>query len=228
MRIAVVIPVLNEEPYIRAQLESVRCIAGIHEVVVVDGGSTDRTREIVAGFPGVRLISSPRGRANQMNAGAEATSSDVILFLHADVRLPTAATRWISEMLKEPTVVAGAFRTRTVADHHHGWAARILFLADVRSRYSRLPYGDQAIFVRSAVFKQLGGFPAQPLMEDLEFSQRLRRAGGIRIAPATVRVSGRRFLTRPVYYTLLVNVFPLFYRLGVPPNVLASFYGNPR
>jgi hypothetical protein len=101
-------------------------------------------------------------------------------------------------------------------------------LADLRSRYANLPYGDQALFVRADVFWRLGGFPEQPLMEDLELSRRLSRTGLIRIVPATVRVSGRRFLARPIYYTLLVNVFPLLYRLGMPPRVLASLYGNPR
>jgi hypothetical protein len=78
------------------------------------------------------------------------------------------------------------------------------------------------------VFRQLGGFPEQPLMEDVEFSRRLHRLGSVRTVPATVQVSGRRFLSRPLYYTLLVNIFPLLYRFGMPPRVLASLYGNPR
>jgi hypothetical protein len=78
------------------------------------------------------------------------------------------------------------------------------------------------------VFYQLGGFPEQPLMEDLEFSRRLHRLGSIRTVPATVHVSGRRFLSRPLYYTLLMNIFPVLYRLGMAPRVLASLYGNPR
>ncbi len=91
-----------------------------------------------------------------------------------------------------------------------------------------MPYGDQALFVRAPVFRRLGGFPDQPLMEDLELSSRLRRLGPIRTVPTSVRVSGRRFLARPFYYTLLVNVFPLFYRLGAPARVLARLYGDPR
>ena len=125
-------------------------------------------------------------------------------------------------------MVGGAFRTWTVTEGRRRWFGPLLHLADLRSRYSGLPYGDQALFVRADVFRQLGGFPDQPLMEDLEFSRRLRDAGQIRTVPASVRVSGRRFLARPVYYTLLVNVFPILYRLGMPPRVLASLYGNPR
>jgi len=152
----------------------------------------------------------------------------VLLFLHADVALPTDASRWIHGALADRTVVAGAFRTRTVGDGRRSWLAPLLRLADLRSRYSGLPYGDQAVFVRAEVFRRVGGFPDQPLMEDVELSRRLRRLGTIRTVSANVCVSGRRFLVRPVYYTLLVNVFPLLYRLGVPPRVLANLYGDPR
>jgi hypothetical protein len=121
-------------------------------------------------------------------------------------------------------VVAGAFRTWTVADAPAPWFAPALHAADLRSRYTRLPYGDQAMFVRTDAFWRAGGFPDQPLMEDLELSRRLRALGAIRTAPATVRVSGRRFVARPIAYTLAVNVFPLLYRLGVPATRLAQLY----
>jgi hypothetical protein len=101
-------------------------------------------------------------------------------------------------------------------------------LADLRSRYSVLPYGDQAIFVRAKAFRRVGGFPDQPLMEDLELSRCLRRLGRIRIVPARVRVSGRRFLARPIYYTLAVNLFPALYAMGVGPATLKRLYGDPR
>ncbi len=203
-------------------------IAGIGEVIVVDGGSTDRTAEIAAARPGVRLLRAERGRAVQMNAGAEVARGDVLLFLHADVSLPRDAARWIEDALAEPSTVAGAFRTWTVADGAPSRLGPLLHLADVRSRYSSLPYGDQALFVRAEAFRRAGGFPRQPLMEDLEVSRRLQRIGRIRTVPARVRVSGRRFLRRPVYYFLAVNVFPTLYRLGVPPRVLAAMYRDPR
>jgi len=163
-----------------------------------------------------------------MNAGADAATGDVLLFLHADVALPTDAARWIAEALRDPGCVAGAFRTWTVNDDGRGWFAPLLHLADLRSRYTSLPYGDQALFVRAEAFRRLSGFPEQPLMEDLELSLRLRRLGRVRTMPAKVRVSGRRFLARPVYYTLAVNVFQRLYRRRLPPRVLASFYGDPR
>ena len=121
--------------------------------------------------------------------------------------------------------MAGAFRTWHVAD---GRNVPWLHLADLRSRYSRLPYGDQALFVRREAFWRAGGFPGQPLMEDLELSRRLRRIGRIAIAPASVRVSGRRFLDRPIREALLVNSFPLLYRLGVAPATLARLYRDVR
>jgi rSAM/selenodomain-associated transferase 2 len=228
LRIDVIVPVLNEEACIGGQLQSLSTVDGLHEVIVVDGGSTDGTVDLVKTTPDVRLVFARRGRSSQMNAGAQAATGDVLLFLHADVRLPKDAARWIGEELSNPQVVGGAFRTWTVSEGRRSWLAPLLHLADVRSRYANLPYGDQALFVRAEAFWRLGGFPEQPLMEDLEFSRRLRMIGKIRTVPATVRVSGRRFLARPIYYTLLVNVFPLLYRLGIPPRVLAELYGNPR
>lgn len=228
MRLDVIVPVLNEEACIAGQLQSLCALDGIHQIIVVDGGSTDRSVELVKATPDVRLVLAPRGRSSQMNAGAQAATGDVLLFLHADVHLPKDAARWIGEVLSNQEVVGGTFRTWTVSDGRRSWLAPLLHLADLRSRYASLPYGDQALFVRADVFRRLGGFPEQPLMEDLELSRRLRKMGKIRTVPATVRVSGRRFIARPLYYTLLVNVFPLLYRLGMPPRVLASLYGDPR
>ena len=227
-RISVVIPTFDEERRIGTRLAELRELRGLHEVIVVDGGSRDRTWAIVQSHPDVCVVRARRGRALQMNAGAALASGDVLLFLHSDVGLPADAARWIAETLAEPAVVAGAFRTVTVCDVDPSWMAAALRLADLRSRYSSLPYGDQAIFVRAEVFRRLGGFPDQPLMEDLELSRRLRRIGGIRTVPATVRVSGRRFLARPLYAAFAANVLPLLYRIGVPVGLLSKLYGNAR
>ncbi len=227
-RVTVIVPALNEEARIGEQLDALRAAHGIHQVIVVDGGSEDRTVEIAKARGDVRLLSARRGRAAQMNAGAEQAEGDVLLFLHADVRLPEDAARWIAAALAEPAVVAGAFRTWTVAEGGRTWLEPLLHMADLRSRYTGFPYGDQALFVRANVFRQIGGFPDQPLMEDLEICRRLRAVGDIRTVPAAVRVSGRRFMARPAYYTLLVNLFPWLYRLGISPRVLARLYGDPR
>lgn len=222
MRVSVIIPVLDEERVIARRLAELAAL-GVDEVLVVDGGSRDRTAAVVGTHPGVRLLHAPRGRAAQMNAGAAEAGGDVLLFLHADVSLPADALAHITRALADPRVVAGAFRTWTVADRPTRLGP-LLHLADLRSRYSGLPYGDQAIFVRASTFHAVGGFPPLPLMEDLALSQRLRDAGQLRVVPARVQVSGRRFLEHPVLSTLLVNVYPTLYRLGVPPELLARFY----
>lgn len=224
--LSVIIPVLNEARVIGQRLAELSAL-GVGEIIVVDGGSTDGTAEIVARSAQVKWRAAPRGRALQLNAGAAEATGEVLLFLHADVALPPDALRHIEQTLAEPRVVAGAFRTWTVADRPTWWGP-LLHLADLRSRYSSLPYGDQALFVRAPVFRRLGGFPELPLMEDLAFSQRLRTAGKVRVAPASVRVSGRRFLKHPFRDTFLVNVFPALYRLGVSPAVLARLYRDVR
>jgi rSAM/selenodomain-associated transferase 2 len=215
--ISIILPVLNEEQRVGQRLAELAALGrGVGEVLVVDGGSTDATVARARDYPGVTVLSAPRGRASQMNAGAEQARGDVLLFLHADVALPPDAPRHIHTALEDPRVVAGAFKTWTVND------------TGLRSRYTRLPYGDQALFIRADVFRRVGGFPAQPLMEDLELSTRLWREGRVRTVDACVTVSGRRFLARPVFYFLAVNGFPLLYRLGVSPATLLRVYAHVR
>jgi rSAM/selenodomain-associated transferase 2 len=223
MKLSIIIPVLDEERHIGERLAELRDRG---DVIVVDGGSRDGTVERAHAFPGVRVEEAPRGRASQMNHGARLASGDVLLFLHADVSLPPDAPAQIESALAESSTVAGAFRTWHVADG--GRWAPWLHLADLRSRYSGLPYGDQALFVRREAFWKAGGFPEQPLMEDLELSRRLRRVGRIAIVKSSVRVSGRRFLAHPIRDTLFVNAFPLLYRLGVPAASLARLYRDVR
>ncbi len=225
--ISVVMPVLDEARRIGAALADLAAIDGLHEVVVVDGGSTDRTVEI-ARSAGARIVTAPRGRGSQLNAGAAAATGDVLLFLHADTTLPNDAARHVEHALARRDVVAGAFRTWTVAENPRPWFAPLLHLADIRSRITRYPYGDQAMFVRTSAFHTAGGFPDMPLMEDLELSHRLSKQGRIHTCAASVRVSGRRFVARPIVYTALVNVFPLLYRAGVSPHALARFYKQVR
>ncbi len=225
--LSVVIPVLNERSVVEAQVRRTAGLPGVDEVLVVDGGSTDGTLEAVPTLDSVRVLRAPSGRARQMNAGAREARGDVVLFLHADVQLPADAATRVDAALQSPRVVAGAFRTWTVADRPTRLGP-LLHLADLRSRYTGLPYGDQALFVRKTTFVEVGGFPEQPLMEDLEFSIRLRRVGTIARVPARVTVSGRRFIARPVFYTLIVNVFPALYRLGVSSESLARFYAHVR
>jgi GT2 family glycosyltransferase len=163
-----------------------------------------------------------------MNAGARVATGDVLWFVHADVHPPDDAAALIADALSQPGVIGGAFRVQTEADGGRGWPVRLLWLADLRSRISRVPYGDQAVFVRRQMFETLGGFAPVPLFEDVEFSRRLCRAGVVRVLPAAVRVSGRRFMARPMTSATLMNVLPVLYRLGVSPETLARVYGHVR
>lgn len=228
MQLSIIIPTLNEEARLSQQLSRLITQFPDAELLVVDGGSSDATLKIAREFTAVKLLQSAKGRAKQMNAGAASASGDILLFLHADVTLPADAWQAIQQRLQSPAIVAGAFRIKTVAEGRRHWAAPWLFLADFRSRYSGLPYGDQAIFVRRHVFAELGGYANLALFEDLDFSRRLRRRGKIAICNQVVYVSGRRFLARPIYYTFLVNVMPLLFLAGAPTNWLVKLYGNPR
>lgn len=227
-RVSVVIPTLDEAARIASRLVELRRLPGLHEVIVVDGGSVDETVAIARAFPEVTVLTAARGRASQMNAGAAAASGDVLLFLHADVSLPTDALAHVAGALSEPGTVAGAFRTWTVVDDGASPLAPLLHLADLRSRYTTLPYGDQALFVRASVFRELGGFPVVPILEDLKLAQRLRDRGRVVTCPAVVTVSGRRFVARPLFYAVVMNLFPLLARLGVPLPALASAYATAR
>ena len=226
--VAVVVPVLDEAARVGACLAGLSRREWIRELLVVDGGSRDGTLEIAARVPGVRVLRAPRGRGPQMNAGAWRSSAPVVLFVHVDVQLPDDAGQWIEQTLRDPSVVAGAFRVRTVADAGRNWLGPLLRIPDRRSRVTRFPYGDQAVFVRRTSFEAVGGFPDQPLMEDIELARRLWRIGRIVTVPATVRVSGRRYLERPVWTCVAQNAFPILYRLGVSADTLARLYGSTR
>lgn len=229
MRLSVIVPVLDEAAQVTAAVASLAALDGPPEVVVVDGGSRDDTVALARAAGAHRVLETGAGRARQMNAGARAAAGDVLLFLHADVRLPAAAPAHVAAALADPAVPGGAFRTWHVPE---GPCPRplvpVLHLADLRSRYTRLPYGDQALFVRRAAFDALGGFPELPLMEDLAFSRRLRSLGELARVPASVTVSARRFQAAPLRYALLMNAFPVLFRLGVPPAALARVYRHVR
>lgn len=226
--LSVIIPTLNEAKRLPQRLLELAATPGVDEVIVADGQSDDGTDDLARAFPNVRCVQAPRGRARQMNAGAADAGGSTLLFLHADVRLPTDAASHIAKALASPGVVGGAFKTHHVADGGRYRLGPLLRAADLRSRVTRAPYGDQGIFVRAADFRALGGYADIPLMEDVEFSRRLSARGDVVTVSAEVEVSGRRFETRPIYYTALVNLFPLLYRLGTPPEILARLYKNTR
>lgn len=231
LAISVIIPVLNEAARISGQLQALASQAPWHEVIVVDGGSDDASVALAEAHDGVQVIHGPRGRGAQLNTGAAAATGDVLLFLHADVRLPPQAARLMTESMHAPETVAGAFRTRTRCDDDDApkrWVLPFLPLGDLRPSYTRLPYGDQALFVDASRFHQVEGYPEQPLMEDLELSRRLSSVGRIARLPQRVEVSGRRFMAQPIRSLVIMNTFPLLYALGVSPARLARWYAAIR
>lgn len=225
MRLSIIIPVLNEERTISATIaDLVRAEAC--EVVVVDGGSMDRTAAIVR-TTSARLVVSPRGRATQMNTGARHAAGDVLLFLHADTRLPAGAGRDIRECMADIRCVGGRFDIRL--DSARPLLRLVGRMISLRSRLTRVATGDQAIFVRRAVFERLGGFPEIPLMEDVAFSRALKKAGRIACLRAHVVSSARRWEKHGAIRTILLMwALKLLYLAGVPPARLKRLYGEAR
>lgn len=223
-----VIPALNEAARIGVCLESVQEDAA--EAVVVDGGSSDPTAEVAARFPGVRVLPSPRGRGLQLNRGARATRAPLLVFLHADCRLPEGWAAAVRGALADRRVALACFRLHTEpSDPAAGRLARAwLRLLDLRSQGFGLPYGDQAFSVRRETFEAAGGFPEIPLMEDVAFARACRRLGRIQRLPLEVRTTGRRFERRPLAARLCTATFPTLFRLGVSPWTLARWYREVR
>ena len=175
MRISVIIPVLNEEKTIAA------VISALHEnrpdeLLVVDGGSTDRTAELAAQL-GIVLLRSAPGRATQMNSGARHSRGEVLLFLHADTRLPPSAYQEIRSALEDPDCIGGRFDVRLDGE---SWLLKTVgAMISLRSRLTKIASGDQAIFIRRATFEQIGGYPEIPLMEDIALTRAMKRIGRI-------------------------------------------------
>lgn len=222
-RTSVVIPSLNEQDVIARAVQSARA-SGAHEVIVADGGSADAT-VARAEDAGATVVRAPRGRAEQMNAGSERASGDVLLFLHADTVLPRDACSLIADTLGDPWVVGGAFDYS--AGHESDPLDRFISAAgQLRYTVFRLPYGDQAIFVRRTVFEDLGGFPELPVMEDYEFALRLKRLGYIARVPAAIRTSTRAWREHGLLARTARDMATIAgYRLGVDPARLARWRG---
>lgn len=221
MDISIIIPALNEASNISATLATTHSDSTA-EVIVVDGGSADDTVAVAESF-GARVLLTQAGRARQMNAGAAEASGDVLLFLHADTRLPKDFDSYICEALAEPGAIAGAFRLEL--DGKQQGLRFIEMMANWRSRRLQMPYGDQAIFIRTEVFHRFGGFPQMPLMEDFEMMRRLRKQGRIAVAPATVISSARRWLKLGIFRTTLINqVVIAAYLAGANPERIARWY----
>ena len=219
--LAIVVPILDEAATLPALLVH---LAGWRargcEVVLVDGGSRDDSVEM-ARAAGFRVLIAERGRARQMNAGAQACGGALLLFLHADTRLPEAA----DAMVRAALAVQAWGRFDVRIDGRPLMLRVVAALMNLRSRLSGIATGDQAIFVRREVFEALGGFPDQPLMEDIELSRRLLRVSRPACLRARVRTSGRRWEQRGVWRTIaLMWRLRWAYWRGVPAERLAEAY----
>lgn len=219
--LSVVLPTLDEAGAIVGALESAAG-RGV-ERVVVDGGSTDATIALARPHAELVLVTE-RGRAYQMNAGARAAAGEVLLFLHADTTLPPDYAAQVATALADPGTVAGRFDLRL--DARGPLYACLGHLISLRSRLTGIATGDQALFVRRAVFEAVGGFPPEPIMEDIALSHALRRRGRIACLRATVRTSARRWQRDGAVRTILLMwVLRLAYYAGVPTPILARAYG---
>jgi rSAM/selenodomain-associated transferase 2 len=225
MRVSVVIPVLNEADGITQMLMQLRQ-AGVWQSIVVDGGSSDDTASLARLYAD-EIMTSPRGRARQMNAGAPVADGEVLLFLHADTDLPRGFLRLVSDALSDPQVVGGRFDVRLDAE---GWSFRMIeTFMNVRSRMTKISTGDQAIFVRRAVFQKMGGYPELELMEDIEFSRRLKREGRIACLRERVTTSARRWQRDGVARTIVkMWTLRLCHFFGVSTARLRTYYANTR
>lgn len=220
--LSIVVPVLNEAATLGSTL---RALAALRErgaeVIVVDGGSTDASRAQATPLA-ERVLSAPRGRARQMNAGAAAARGEVLLFLHADTQLPADA----DELIRRAMVRGAVWGRFDVCIVGRSWVLRVVAaLMNARSRWTGVATGDQGIFVRREVFERLGGFADQPLMEDIELSKRLRSVGPPACLRARVRTSGRRWEARGVWRTVFL-MWRLRWRYwrGESPQSLAEAY----
>lgn len=220
MSISLIVPTLNESSCLAETLRNLRAEQP-HEILVVDGGSSDATCE--AAQAADRVLHGPRGRAAQMNHGAAHASGDILLFLHADCTLEAGALRSAEECLGQRGVAAGCFRMTVAAD---GLAYRLVdACATARVRLTGLIYGDQGLFVERRRFERLGGFPPLRLMEDVFFSKSLRHQGRMVVAPRRIFVSPRRWQKQGIVRQTLRNwTLTALAAAGVHPDRLAAFY----
>ncbi|MGA9382373.1 MAG: TIGR04283 family arsenosugar biosynthesis glycosyltransferase [Phormidium sp.] len=225
IKISVIIPVLNEANAIKNVLLNLKSYPEL-EVIVVDGGSEDETVAIAESF-GYKVLSSPRGRAIQMNAGAAISTGNILLFLHGDTILPANFPTMIFAVVQKPEIVGGAFELAINAKIK---GIRLIEkMVNWRSHFFSLPYGDQAIFVNAEIFNKIGGFPIQPIMEDFVLIRQLRNIGKIAIISTPAITSGRRWQQLGIVKTTLINKLMIIgYYLGISPEKLAAFYRKKR
>jgi rSAM/selenodomain-associated transferase 2 len=229
--VSVIIPVYNEEKALPHTLCELLRQLGDYEVIVVDGGSTDRTLAVLTEFsfsadpsprgshPSRLWLTASKGRASQMNEGAKHATGDWLLFLHADTVLPSGAIQRLNEMETDQMIRAGGFMHQFSGDD---WRLKLIsFLDNFRCIRSRIIYGDQALFVRRALFEQLGGFPNRPILEDVAFCERLIAVTTPLLLSPSVVTDARKFLKMGIWRSfvrVLLIILHVEFHLPVLPR----------
>jgi len=221
LKVSVIIPTFNEAAILEKTLAGI-VAHGPHEIIIADGGSRDGTLAIAGKFAS-RVVSSPPGRALQMNAGAQTATGELLLFLHADSRVDSASYRKMVTVMQRGGKIGGAFG---LAIESEKISLRLIStLATLRSRYLHLVYGDQAIFARTVVFREMGGFSPIPICEDLDFFRRLMKRGPIVLLEEKALTSARRWLAEGILFTTARNtVIAALFLMGFPPKILSKWY----
>lgn len=220
--VSIIIPALNEAESIAAALEALESFENENvEIILVDGGSSDDTVSIAENY-NVKILHSPRGRGRQLQIGGDAASGEILWFLHADTIAPPNAVFEIKRALKNPHIAGGNFTIRFDGTR---FAAKFLTWLYPKLNLLGLIYGDSAIFVRREIYEEIGGFKDYPIFEDLDFVERLKRAGEIVTLQSTVTTSSRRFENKSFALTFLRwTILQILYWLGVSPDNLMKIY----
>jgi rSAM/selenodomain-associated transferase 2 len=221
----VIIPVYNEAETLRVKIGSFENFALHAELIFADGGSTDRSAEIIAKYG--RIISSEKGRARQMNSGARQAAGDILLFLHADNTISPETIENIENEVRQNEAVGECLTQRI--DNERFIFRLIEWQGNNRARRTKVFYGDQGIFVRKDVFERIGGFPNVPIFEDVLFTRKLRLEGKITVLPDKITVSARRWEKRGVFRTtVMFNTILIMFKMGYPLEKIKKLYEDLR
>jgi rSAM/selenodomain-associated transferase 2 len=223
-KISIIIPILNEAKVLDKTLSQLQPELKHHELIIVDGGSSDNSIRIAEKYG--EVLTSARGRSKQLNTGAAAATGDILLFLHADIWLEPGALAAVESALSSG-YIGGGFRQKI--DGKSILYRMIEIAADIRGRYLKVFYGDSGIFLSRADFEKIGGFPDIPILEEMEFSKGLRKLGKTTLVTPCIHLSARRWETRGIVRTTLNNwLITLLYFLKFSPVQLAKLYRHIR